>query len=154
MHVPPPVLALGAAVAQRALTRDSAPPRGVRVTLAATTALASMTLAGSAASLFRRRGTTVDPAHPGRASSLVTTGPFVLTRNPMYVGMAGVLVAHALARGSWRAAVPLVGFVLVLDRLQIPQEEAALTERFGEPYTAYCQRVPRWVGVAGTATRR
>jgi protein-S-isoprenylcysteine O-methyltransferase Ste14 len=154
MRVPPPVIALAAGLAQRALTKGSGRPSGIRRLLAATTAAGSATLAGAASAQFRHRRTTVDPVHPARASALVTTGPNALTRNPMYVGMAGVLLAHAILRGSWRALVPLVGFVVVIDRVQIAAEEAALTEVFGDAYAAYRAEVPRWLGPLGSPTRR
>ena len=76
---------------------------------------------------------------------LVTDGPNALTRNPMYVGMAGVLTAHALVRRGWLPVLPLAAFVAVIDRTQIRPEEAALRELFGEKYDAYCARVPRWL---------
>ena len=127
MRVPPPIIALTAAVAQRKLTQVAQPPTTARRTAAALTAASSLALMGTAAQQFRSRGTTVDPLHPERASSLVTTGPFQVTRNPMYVGMAGLLVAHTLLRGSPRALPPLALFVMVIDRWQIPPEEQAMT---------------------------
>ena len=145
-RIPPPALALGAAVAQRVLTRHAAPSTLPGKAAAGITATASGALANSAAGLFRRRGTTLDPFHPDTASVLVTTGAFAITRNPMYVGLAGLLVSNAIRRGSWRALVPVVGFVLVIDRWQIPAEEAALRARFGADYQSYCADVPRWLG--------
>jgi protein-S-isoprenylcysteine O-methyltransferase Ste14 len=108
---------------------------------------ASVALAGAASAQFRRAGTTVDPVHPARASALVTTGPNSLTRNPMYVGLTGLLVSHAIRRGSWAALAPVAVFAFVIDRVQIPPEEAALTAQFGADYEAYRSRVPRWVGL-------
>ncbi|NVK29667.1 MAG: isoprenylcysteine carboxylmethyltransferase family protein [Gammaproteobacteria bacterium] len=93
---------------------------------------------------FRHRKTTVNPIDVNRASALVDTGVFGLTRNPMYV-------AIVLALASWTAGLgSLLGFVWVLalyfwlDRVQIPREEAALTELFGDDYVAYQTRVARW----------
>ncbi len=154
MHLPPPVVALLAAVVQRWLTNDAEPPSPARATAAATTAATSVALAGAAAARFRRVRTTFDPAHPERASSLVTSGSNAITRNPMYVGMAGALSAHAVTRGSWRALIPVAGFVAVIDRLQIPPEEDALAARFGAEYAAYRARVPRWLGPVRAPTRR
>ena len=55
------------------------------------------------------------PTDPERTPAvLVTTGPNSISRNPMYVGMAGLLVANAVWRGSWAALVPVGGFVLFL----------------------------------------
>ena len=64
----------------------------------------------------------------------------------MYVGMAGLLVAHAVWRGSWAALLPVAGFVAVIDRLQVGAEEPALVESFGDEYESYRASVPRWVG--------
>lgn len=76
---------------------------------------------------------------------LVTTGANAVSRNPMYVGMAGLLVANALRRGSWTALLPVVAFTLVIDRVQIAAEEAALLAHFGADYEAYLAAVPRWI---------
>lgn len=102
---------------------------------------------GSALQRFRSSGTTVDPLRPERATALVASGPFALTRNPMYVGMAGLLVAHAVLRGAVVALVPAAAFVAVIDRVQIPPEESAMEGIFGDEYRAYRDRVPRWLGL-------
>lgn len=81
-----------------------------------------------------------------KAATLVTDGMFRRTRNPMYVGIAGGLLAHALYRRSWAATLPVVAFVAAIDRLQIPAEERALRARFGPEYESYTREVPRWVG--------
>lgn len=109
-------------------------------------AVAAIALAGSAAARFHRAGTTVDPFAPERATVLVTTGANSVTRNPMYVGLTALLVSQAIRRRSWLALVPVVAFVLVIDRRQIASEEAALRSTFGAAYEAYCERVPRWLG--------
>jgi protein-S-isoprenylcysteine O-methyltransferase Ste14 len=76
---------------------------------------------------------------------LVTSGVNGRTRNPMYLGLTGLLVAHAIRRGSVWGLVPVGAFIAVLDRVQIPMEEAALEEHFGAEYQAYRARVPRWL---------
>lgn len=100
---------------------------------------------GASVDRFRRAGTTVEPFHPERANALVTIGPYSITRNPMYVGMTGMLVAHAAYRGGIATLLPAAGFVAVIDRLQIRPEEKALVERFGDEYVAYRDHVPRWL---------
>jgi protein-S-isoprenylcysteine O-methyltransferase Ste14 len=144
---PPPLLALVAALAQRGLSRGAPPSSRLRRSAAAVTAAASLALAGGAASRFRSQHTTVEPFDPSKASSLVVSGPNARTRNPMYVGMAGLLVANALRRGSWAAVLPIPAFVAVIDRFQVAAEEQALAERFGAEYAAYRSDVPRWLGV-------
>ena len=146
MRIPPPLIALAAAAGQRALTREASPPGAARRTAAAVTAAGSVGMLAWASQRFRASGTTVDPLRPERASALVSTGPFAFTRNPMYVGMAGLLVAHSFARGSAKALVPAAAFVAVIDRVQIPPEEAAMASLFGADYDAYRGRVPRWIG--------
>jgi protein-S-isoprenylcysteine O-methyltransferase Ste14 len=70
----------------------------------------------------------------------------------MYVGLAGLLVSNAIRRGSLAALVPVAGFTLAIDRLQIVPEESALLANFGADYEAYRGTVPRWLG-RGSAGR-
>jgi len=146
MRIPPPVLALCAGAAQQSLTRGAGRPTARRAAAAVAIALASGSLAEGSARRFRHAGTTLNPIDPTQASVLVTTGPNAITRNPMYVGLAGLLVANALRLGSWTALAPVAAFVLVIDRLQIASEEAALLAHFGAEYDEYRAAVPRWVG--------
>ncbi len=149
-RLPPPVLAILAALAQRTLTPDAATPSAVRTAVAGGTSVAALALAGASARQFHRQGTTVDPFDPALASSLVTTGANAVTRNPMYVGLAGLLVALAVRRGSGVALLPVAAFVLVIDRLQIAAEEEALSSHFGADYERYRESVPRWLGRRST----
>lgn len=142
-RVPPPVLGLAVAVLQRRLPRRD--PSRARRWLAAGVAGASLVLVGDAERRMRTAHTTWDPLHPGDASSLVTGGAFDLTRNPMYVAMAGVLTAHAIARGTAAQLLPVAAWVGFIDRFQVQPEERALGDNFGEDFTAYRQRVRRWL---------
>lgn len=94
---------------------------------------------------FRASRTTVNPLCPERASSLVTGGVYRFTRNPMYVGMACLLVAWALVLPSLAALLGPLFYVAYLTRFQIVPEERVLLERFGEDYRAYMGRVRRWL---------
>ena len=143
--IPPPFLALVTAIAQRALSRGARRMTPFRAVLAAATAAGSVALPVAARNQFQRSGTTLDPTHPERASTLVTTGPFASTRNPMYVGLTGLLLANAVRKGSMRSLLPVAAFVAVMDRVQIASEEAALHERFGADYDSYRTAVPRWL---------
>ena len=106
----PPVVVLAAAGAAQRLT-------GRRRKRTARSVLASTVTAGLSGALilesvvqFARHRTTVDPHGVESASTLVTTGPHALTRNPMYVGMLGLLVARAVARRRRGALLPAAGF--------------------------------------------
>ena len=145
--VPPVALVAAAAGAQHVIGRRVRRPRGWRAVFAGALGGASVGFIASSVREFRRSQTTVNPMSPEQTSSLVTGGPHRISRNPMYVGMAGLLSAHAVARGSWAAALPVIGFVRVIDRVQIRAEETALTNQFGHLYTAYAARVPRWLKV-------
>jgi protein-S-isoprenylcysteine O-methyltransferase Ste14 len=127
------------------LTRHPAALTARRATAAVSVALASISLAAAAESRFRRAGTTVQPFQPDQASVLVTSGANAVTRNPMYVGMTGLLLAKAIRNGSWLALLPVAGFTVVLTRLQIGAEESALLAKFGDDYRAYTAAVPRWL---------
>ncbi len=94
---------------------------------------------------FRRVRTTVNPMKPASASSLVTHGIYRWTRNPMYVGDVLLLLAVVVFFSNPLGLAGVVLFVLWMDLLQIPAEERALRERFGEAYEAYCARVRRWL---------
>jgi len=94
---------------------------------------------------FRRARTTVNPLHPEQASSVVTTGVYRFTRNPMYAGILFVLLGCFLAFGGLSALAGLPAFILYINRLQIRPEEQALQAKFGSEYTAYQARVRRWL---------
>jgi len=143
-NLPPVPIALAAGLAQRRLGTGSRPGL-VRKAGAVAAAGASLWLLSGTARAFRRTGTTVNPLDPSRASRLVTDGPNAVSRNPMYVGMAGLLVAHGLLRGGWGTLLPAAAFVAVIDRVQVPAEEAALHDLFGQEYDAYRRRVRRWL---------
>ena len=143
--VPPPLFVVAGLVAQRALAGRPR-PGGLRKAEAAVLGIGSVALAGATTREFVRRDTTFHPLHPEHTTALVTDGPNALTRNPMYLGMAGLLTAHALGLGRWRALLPVAAFLAAVDRLQVVPEEEALRQLFGEEYAAYAARVPRWLG--------
>jgi protein-S-isoprenylcysteine O-methyltransferase Ste14 len=150
-RIHPPVLLLAAAVVQRLLPRrvEHGPMRRV---VAQTVGTASVAMMAGAAAQFLVYRTTVDPREPERATTLVTSGPNLVSRNPMYLGMTGLLAAQAVWRGNGIAWVPVAAFALLMDRSQIPAEERALRELFGAEYEDYCAAVPRWLG-RGSAAR-
>jgi protein-S-isoprenylcysteine O-methyltransferase Ste14 len=94
---------------------------------------------------FRRARTTVNPMKPEASSSLVTTGIYKLTRNPMYLGFFLVLLGWAVFLSNILALLCLPPFVLYMNRFQIVPEERALAMLFGQAYAAYKARVRRWL---------
>lgn len=93
--------------------------------------------------LFRRAGTAIEP---GRISStLVTSGPYRVSRNPIYVGMTFALLGWAIWLDAASALLGPPVFMAIIARRIIRHEERMLDERFGTEYDAYRAHVRRWV---------
>ena len=107
--------------------------------------LAGLGVAIAGVLAFRRHRTTVDPREPGKASALVTTGIYSVTRNPMYLGMALIVAGFGLGTNSLIALSLAPVFVVALTKFQIEPEEAVMRRLFGEDYESYAARVPRWL---------
>lgn len=75
---------------------------------------------------------------------LVTSGPFALCRNPMYLGHLIFLAGLAFGLRSWLGAAFALAAAVSLQ-LRVRRDERRLGERFGEPYLQYCSRVKRWI---------
>lgn len=148
LKIPPPLVALLAATAMWGIasaTPSVSLPLWLRVLCASLVALlgGAFSLAGLIA--FRRAKTTVNPMKPDAATSLVSSGVYRITRNPMYVGLLLVLLAWAiLLAAPWSLLGPVL-FMLYIGRFQIRPEEQVLTRRFGDEFVAYRARVRRWL---------
>ena len=94
---------------------------------------------------FQRAGTTVNPLDPSQATKLQTGGVYRLTRNPMYLGLACVLIAWTLFLGSPLNILVLLFFFFFITMFQIKPEEKAMATLFGEEYEAYRAKVRRWI---------
>lgn len=100
-------------------------------------------VAGGAA--FRRAGTTVNPTRPQATTSLVATGVYRLSRNPMYVGALIALAGWAIYLSHPLPFLFLPAFVGYMNRFQIAPEERMLLGKFGADYASYLQSVRRWL---------
>lgn len=85
-----------------------------------------------------------DPLTTRPASSLVTTGIYTRTRNPMYIGEIAFLAGIGIVSNSYWIVLSSIVFGLYLHCYVIQREEAYLLRRFGDRYAAYCGRVHRW----------
>ena len=151
-RIPPPLIDAACALLMWALARTLPqvqlwPPGGSAGVVGAALALAAL---GGAVALagtleFRRAHTTVNPLAPRRASTLVTRGIYRVTRNPMYLGMLGVLAGWAVWLGNIAAWLGLPLSMALLTVLQIRPEERILAERFGAEFERYAARVRRWL---------
>ncbi len=80
------------------------------------------------------------------ATALVTTGPYAVSRNPIYLGNTIALIGAAGAFGNiWFIPAALLAAAAVQE-MAIRREEAHLAARFGEAWTDYALRTPRWFG--------
>lgn len=144
----PPPLYYGAGFAAAMVVRNLTVPldmgRGRAGVVAGAGTLgagAALALAGVVAVVRRR--TTIVPHRP--VSILVTSGPYRLSRNPMYTGLAIAYVGGALLVGSWWPLATLPLALLLIRRVVIDPEERYLAGRFGEAYADYCRRCRRWL---------
>ena len=145
--VPPPIVALLVAAAMwgGSLLAPSANASSFRVPLAIAIAIAGLAVSTSGRLAFRRAKTTANPLKPQAATSLVVAGIYKVTRNPMYLGLALVLVGWSVFLWSAWSLLGPVAFVAYIARFQIAPEEKALAALFGEEYSSYKSRVRPWL---------
>jgi len=118
-------------------------PGGLRWAGGGVLALAGAALLASFNTAFTRKGTAVEPWKP--TTAIVTSGPYQVTRNPAYLGMALVYVGIALLSGALWVLVPLPLVLVVIDRAVIAREERYLERKFGREYLDYKTGVRRWI---------
>ncbi|HLJ59449.1 MAG TPA: isoprenylcysteine carboxylmethyltransferase family protein [bacterium] len=143
---PPPLIYLAAVVVGLALRRLApAPvlPRPLAYELGVAVIVIAVALALWGVREMRRAGTSESTAVPTRA--LVTTGPFRLSRNPLYVSLTlcylGIMLA---AQALWGLALVVV-VLFVMRRGVIDREERYMSRRFGDAYLRYRKQVRRWM---------
>jgi protein-S-isoprenylcysteine O-methyltransferase Ste14 len=90
---------------------------------------------------LHRAQTTVNPLHPETSAALVSTG----VRNPIYLGMLGMLLGWAVFLCHPIQLLWLGFFVLYMNAFQIGPEEYFLQQKFGDDFRRYQQRVRRWL---------
>lgn len=97
----------------------------------------------SAAGLFKRVGTTVNPTKA--PDHLVTTGIYQLSRNPMYLGMLLTLIGAQLALSSLVGMIFPISVFLIMNQVVIPREEQMVAGAFGADYAEYKTHTRRWI---------
>src|SRR5690606_37573393 len=113
-------------------------------------AAVAIALLGIAVSLtgiatFRRARTTIDPKNPAEASSLINSGIYRYSRNPMYLGVLLVLVGWVFYLGNLLSILGIFIFIAYITRFQIIPEERLLEEKFQAKFLSYKNNVRRWL---------
>ena len=147
--VKPPLLFLGAVIV--GLLLSLALPIGpglgsanaLAVAVGLTFVILGFALAAFSVRTFTRAGADVVPGNP--ATTLVTNGPYRVTRNPIYIGFTLIYFGIAILATSVWMLLLLVPLLIVLQRGVVEREETYLDAKFGEKYRKYKARVPRWL---------
>ncbi|MEE4377411.1 MAG: isoprenylcysteine carboxylmethyltransferase family protein [Candidatus Competibacteraceae bacterium] len=148
LKIPPPIVAAIVALIMWGVSRfppSVEVPELVRHILIFVLAATGLGFDFSGLIVFRRAKTTVNPMTPHSASSMITSGVYRVTRNPMYVGLFFLMCAWAVYLSSPWAFLGPVAFAVYIDRFQIRPEERALVALFGEDFLAYKAKVRRWL---------
>ena len=146
MLVPPPILLLAliaACVGGQVFWFGGFSYSTTRSVLGILMLLASLALIASCASLFRKAGTPFRPTSP--ATAIVRDGPYRISRNPLYLGMAGLLAGLGVLLGGPCFGAALVVFLIVVHFGVVLPEERYLESVQGEAYRQYKRQVRRWV---------
>lgn len=146
-RIPPPIIVVIAAVLIWTAARYTAPailfPGQALLALLLAVIGLVMTLLGVTG--LRRTATTMNPLRAEKATTLVTRGIYRVSRNPMYLGLAIVLLAWAIYLATWLGVIVVALYVAYMDYFQIRPEERALASQFGRTFAAYRQAVRRWL---------
>lgn len=146
-RIPPPIVAGILAVLMWWLAPEFPPllGHGIKFAVAIALAAAGLGLALAAVAQFARARTTISPLEPEAASKLVTGGVFRISRNPMYLAVACLMLAWAVHLDrAWALAGP-AAFAAFITRFQIVPEERALAQKFGAEFDKYRHSVRRWL---------
>lgn len=148
LKIPPVALVLLFALAMWLVARMS-PGSGIEIPgrewVALVILIAGFALIIVGASAFISAKTTINPMSPESATSIVSSGIYKLSRNPMYVGLFIMLMAWVIFLGNILTALLLPPFILCMNRSQIIPEENALLTKFGDEYARYMKSVRRWI---------
>ena len=148
LAIPPPVVMLITALVMwliSAFLPVLAMPSLSSVPVAVIIILVGVAISLSGIFSFRRARTTVNPRTPGSTSTLITSGIYRFTRNPMYLGIQLALIGWGIYLGNVLSLLFAFAFALYIHRYQIRPEERFLLEKFGTDFAAYKAKVRPWI---------
>ncbi|MDV7104309.1 isoprenylcysteine carboxylmethyltransferase family protein [Vibrio sp. TH_r3] len=94
---------------------------------------------------FSKAKTSVHPVNINKTTTVVNSGVYKISRNPMYFGLLLLLFAFAYVQQNMLSFLVCAAFVLYMNRFQIRVEEKHLQQKFGADYLDYKQKVRRWI---------
>ena len=94
---------------------------------------------------FKKHQTTINPLNPDQASTLVNSGIFSFTRNPMYLGMLFILLSISFNFNILGGIIICFLFKIYITIFQIMPEEEAMEKIFGKDFVEYKNKVRRWI---------
>jgi protein-S-isoprenylcysteine O-methyltransferase Ste14 len=120
-------------------------PAEMRIAALAVFGGAGLLIGTAGVMAFRKARTTVNPFRPEGSSSLVVSGIYRVTRNPMYLGLMLALTGWGLFLANVFALAIAAGYAPYINRFQILPEERALKAAFGTEFLDYRKRVRKWL---------
>jgi len=94
---------------------------------------------------FKNHETTINPISIEKASSLVVTGVFKYSRNPMYLGMFLILLSISFKFNLIGGIVLTMLFAGYITKFQIIPEEIVMNKLFGDEFEKYKNKTRRWI---------
>ena len=141
--VPPPIIFIGCALIMAYLPT----PYPLKINALAVYLIVSVSSVIVFFSLwqFYKSKANINPIHLEKSNVFVVDGIYRFSRNPMYLSLAGLLVAWAVYLQSAVSFLGVFLFVYLITQWQIKPEEYWLEKKFGESYLAYKKKVRRWI---------
>lgn len=118
-------------------------PRNVALPFGVVVITVSVILVALSFRAFKKAKTNIDVRKP--VTSIVSTGPYRFTRNPIYLSMTLLAVGIAVLVNTLWILITLVPVLLVMQFGVIAREERYLARKFGEEYLQYKSKVRRWL---------
>ena len=95
--------------------------------------------------LFNKHNTTISPLKPEKATSLIMSGIYMYSRNPMYLGMLFILISISIRFNIIGGIISISTFIIYITKFQIIPEEEQLKRIFGEKFLNYKKKTRMWL---------
>ena len=95
--------------------------------------------------LFKKHNTTISPLKPVKATSLIVSGIYMYSRNPMYLGMLFILISTSIRFNIIGGIISISTFIIYITKFQIIPEEEQLKRIFGEKFLNYKKKTRMWL---------